>query len=77
MTQTTGLFGGPSTDNRNDATNFMLVPGVIGTSVDEGGKSFTITVFPLTNTCPISSSVISPASIDGLPPQRALLPKVA
>ena len=35
----------------------MLVPGVIGTSFDEGGKSFTITVFPLTNTCPISSSV--------------------
>ena len=35
----------------------MLVPGVISTSVDEGGKSFTIMVFPLTNTCPISSSV--------------------
>ena len=42
----------------------MLVPGVISTSVDDGGKSFTIMVFPLTNTCPISSSVR--ASIDGL-----------
>jgi hypothetical protein len=53
----------------------MLVPGVISTSVDEGGKSFTITVFPLANTCPNSSSVRS--SIDGLPSQTGLLPKTA
>ena len=57
----------------------MLVPGVISIcpvlSGAEDGKSFTIIVFPLTNTCPNSSPLR--ASIEGQSPQVALLPKTA
>jgi hypothetical protein len=59
----------------------MSLPGVISISVlltcadADGGKSFTINVLPLTNTCPISSSLR--AAIEIFEPQAGLLPNTA